>query len=441
MDLTQNNRRLALVSVFLVANALIWYFLAASTLEDIINQTATNYAEKFLIWGLHFGTSILSLIAGTLLVKKIGRILLFTLWTLMGAFSPLVLLTLNFAPIPITLLVALLFGFSLGIGLPNCLQYFRSSTTMGNRGRYAGIIVLGSGLGTFILGMIDISLEATIVILMIFRLAGLIILRLPAATQVAMKVQPEKKTSFSFVKERSFFLYFIPWIMFSLVNYLSTPVQFSIVGESTMKTLIIIENVFVGVFAIAGGFLCDFIGRKRTAIIGFILLGLGFSFLGLFPFALESSYFHTVVDGTAWGLLYVLFVIVIWGELDNNAPSDKFYAVGVLPFFISKFLQLVMGGFVSTDISPYALFSFIAFFLFIAILPLVYAPETLPEKNMKDRELRRYIEKAKKIAQKEGEEEKISIQNSKASDEVQNHQEEENNKEYDRAKKLAEKYY
>jgi hypothetical protein len=47
-----------------------------------------------------------------------------------------------------------------------------------------------------------------------------------------------------------------------------------------------------------------------------------------------------------------------------------------------------------------ALFSFTAFFLFLAVLPLFFAPETLPEKVKKERELKFYIEKAQKVAQK-----------------------------------------
>jgi hypothetical protein len=45
-------------------------------------------------------------------------------------------------------------------------------------------------------------------------------------------------------------------------------------------------------------------------------------------------------------------------------------------------------------------FSIASFFLFIAVLPLIYAPETLPEKKIKERELRDYVEKAKKTKDK-----------------------------------------
>jgi hypothetical protein len=45
-------------------------------------------------------------------------------------------------------------------------------------------------------------------------------------------------------------------------------------------------------------------------------------------------------------------------------------------------------------------FSLASFFLFLAVVPLMYAPETLPEKTLRERELKSYIEKAKKIKEK-----------------------------------------
>ena len=202
----------------------------------------------------------------------------------------------------------------------------------------------------------------------------------------------------------------------------------------------IIENVLVAIFAVVAGVLLDRFGRKRIAMVGFILLGIGYSVIGLYPEQMASWFFYTAVDGIAWGIFYVIFVMLIWGDLSQNANSDKFYAIGVLPFFISKYLQLILGNYVTSGILPEALFSFIAFFLFLAVLPLVYAPETLPAKTMKDRELKNYIEKAKKIAQKEEEKEQGQLKN-KAQKKSEISQKEKNSEEYEKARQLAEKYY
>ncbi len=45
-------------------------------------------------------------------------------------------------------------------------------------------------------------------------------------------------------------------------------------------------------------------------------------------------------------------------------------------------------------------FSLASFFLFVAVLPLMYANETLSEKRVKEMELKSYLEKAKKVKDK-----------------------------------------
>ena len=392
-------KRIALVSTFLIVNAFTWYFLAAKILEGIVNQVATNNNESIVIWSLHFGAIAATTFLGTLLVKRIGRRTLFLVWTVLGVLSPVGLLTLDFSQTAGALLTSFLFGASLGVGMPNCMECFKRLTNPENRGRYGGLVMLFSGLGLFAFGLAGIkSMELSASVLVIWRIPGLLFLILPDIE--GKQLQTKRDVSYkSVVGQRSFLLYLVPWIMFSLTTYLTTPIQFGIVGQSTVELLIIVENVIIGVSALVGGFLCDTLGRKRMAITGFALLGLGYSVLGIYPQAF-SMYFYTVVDGIAWGNLFVVFVVTVWGDLSLSSPSDKHYAVGVLPFFISKFLQLTVGRDIATLIPTYAIFSFTAFFLFLAVLPLVYAPETLPEKVMKERELKMYVEKAQEIAQK-----------------------------------------
>jgi hypothetical protein len=92
--------------------------------------------------------------------------------------------------------------------------------------------------------------------------------------------------------------------------------------------------------------------------------------------------------------------MTLWGDLSYGVSTDKYYAIGGLPYFVSNFLRLTIGTYIAETILAYAIFSFTAFFLFLAVIPLMFAPETLPEKKIKERELRQYIEKAKKIKEK-----------------------------------------
>ena len=72
----------------------------------------------------------------------------------------------------------------------------------------------------------------------------------------------------------------------------------------------------------------------------------------------------------------------------------------------------------------------------MAVLPLIYAPETLPEKNIRDRDLKNYIEKAQKLVAKE-----TSSEEDKNKNREKEEDSEESSEENDEARKLAEKYY
>ena len=182
--------------------------------------------------------------------------------------------------------------------------------------------------------------------------------------------------------------------MFSLVDYLAAP-------ATSTSDFQVVQTVFMGGAAVLGGFFLDSGGRKPIAIAGFAMLGLGTAVLGFLGNTPLVLCFSAMVDGVAFGFLLVLFVLTLWGDLSHSSSSDKYYALGVLPFFASMLLQLTVGPAISAGMSSYTnLFSFAAVFLFLAVLPLFYAPETLPEKVMKQRELKLYVEQAQEIAQK-----------------------------------------
>ena len=146
-------------------------------------------------------------------------------------------------------------------------------------------------------------------------------------------------------------------------------------------------------------------GRKRIIIAGFIMLGIGYAALGLFPQIIFTWYFYTVVDAVALGIFGATFFTALWGDLSYNMPSDKYYALGMLPPLLSGLLQTLVSQELAESVPIYGIFSLASFFLFLAVIPLMYAPETLPEKLIRRRELRKYVEEAKKIREKYAKEE------------------------------------
>ncbi|MCW4005957.1 MAG: MFS transporter [Candidatus Bathyarchaeota archaeon] len=438
------NLRTTAGAIFVVANAFIWYFYAFNWLVGTMDSAALTSSESILVWGVNLLGISISAFAATL-IKLRSRTKFLLYWILLGAVISTMPLMINTTAFMDIILVAVVFGVYFGFGMPICMGYYAAVTKTNNRSRIGGITFLMIGLGFFALGNLGVTqLELDVLILIIWRVAGFLIF-LPLKTQFTKNEQKEKHPSYlTIISNRPFLLYFVPWLMLSLVNYIATPVitnLFGSTGTDFVRSFSIIESILMGVFAVVGGFLADRFGRKRLAIIAFATLGIGYAVLGMFPYATLSWYTYTVLDGVSWGFLYTLFLITIWGDLAQNQKSEKFYAIGSLPFLFANFMRFFVGSYISGPTTGSEIFPLASFFLFIAVLPLVYAPETLPEKVMKSRDLQSYVEKAKSKAHKEREKMQKEKTKEAPEEEPATDEEGENGEEYDEAQRLAEKYY
>jgi MFS family permease len=431
--------RHALISILLLTNALVWYSYAIVVLQESIGGLNLDFLPNMLVWGVHFAALIFSAILGAFLTRRLGgRTRFLAIWILVGTISSLAPLAVNTTEAWGALTLGVTFGFCLGFGMPNCMGYFTAQTPVENRGRIGGLIFLLTGLLIVALDSVGISGMVPLTIsLVVWR--GIALLPLSLIKPHAEIEQTGNPPSYrSMLSQRPFILYFIPWIMFSLLSYLTVPILENALDPAIFSNLMLIQNIFMGTFALVGGVFMDKVGRKRLAIIGFVMLGLSFSFVGFFRDP-AIWYFHTIMNGTSWGILCVLYVMTIWGDLSQAAPSDKYYALGVSPFFVSKMLQLTINSEIAAAIDVTTIFSFTALFLFLAVLPLIYAPETLSEKIMRTRELKNYIEKAKKEvakSQKKEEEENCPKENEDTGVEFKVAQED-----AEKAEELAQKYY
>jgi MFS family permease len=385
------------MNIFLVVNTFVWYFFAFSVLRKLVENSDLLYVDTLTVWTLNFGGAAIS----ALVCSKIAdwfkqRFHFMQIWLLIGFLSSLTPIFMDATPLNLSI-ISFLYGVSFGFGMPTCMEYFADATAIENRGRNGGISFFVIAIGVFVLSMVSMGdFFAEILISAVWRGFGLIALFFIKPFE---KTQERRKASYaSILSNRTFLFYIVPWWMFCLVNYANSAVLFNFFGEDFVLFSSILESVLMSIFAIVGGYLADAVGRKRVAIAGFVMLGLGYAALGVYPELRLGWYFYTVVDGIAWGIFYVVFLIVLWGDIAYNAPSGKFYALGGMPFLLSHFIRIIIGSYIGEAISVYTIFSFASFFLFLAVLPLMYAPETLPEKTMRDRELKEYIEKAKKKA-------------------------------------------
>ncbi len=389
----------ALVSTFLVANAFVWYLSGYSFLQ---NATISRFGNTSLliIATANFASLVLSAFAVSLVTSKFKRRPVFLkYWILAGALLSVLFAIINLADFVGLLVLASLIGVYFGIGMPVCMGYYAKSTAPQNRAKLSGIIILLIGLGYPLISIIGrnetILLAASLGVWQILGLISVLFIK-----SVEPLVEQKERVSYrSVISNKTFLLYAAPWLMFSLINQLTMELNTHYFSSGTFpavlgQNFLLIENILAGASAIICGFLADKKGRKRLALVGFVLLGVGYASLGLFSGNYFAVWFYVCVDGVAWGAFSMLFLVTIWGDIAQEKSSEKYYFLGVLPYLLSNLAGVLTGTYVSANVQERTVFSFASFFLFVAVLPLVYAPETLPNRILKNLDLNSYVNKA-----------------------------------------------
>jgi len=372
----------------------------------IINDLLDNLGVddyRLVIWGTFYFSIIVTSIIGTLLSKRIDKQKFLYVWTVCGtviSFLPAILINADFWQV---WSVSFLLGSSFGLGVPSFLAYFAECTVVENRGRVAGITFLIANVSVAFLGIFSqtFNLVTISVIFVLLRALGLFIFFLkpeknPLPNQITSGI-----SFVSILRERSFVLYFVAWFIFPLIDKFESTliVPFLEEGNSQILTNMGFVEPLIAAFSILiAGFLCDLIGRKKIVLSGFVSIGVAYCIIGLDPTSEIFWYIYYIVDGIAWGIFLLIFVLIIWGDLAQTYNSTKYYALGSIPYFLSSLVPEIVNDSINLDVT--STFSLAGFFLFIAVLPLVFAPETLPEKKMELRRLRKFAEDAQKIKEK-----------------------------------------
>jgi MFS family permease len=382
----------------IVANTIIWFTLIYAAFNDAVTSLYAYSSESIMIFILHYLGIAISAVLGTILFPRARAISLFA-WILGGVITSVFVVTVPSNGIAVNMAFSLFLGASIGAGLSSCLAYFADLTSVENRGVRGGIVWATIGFGILVLAMLVGSLSSalTVYALTAWRALGLIaFLFVKDKEKMQSTLAPQ---AFSVILHRTdFLLYLAPWVMFCLVNFVETPIVQNLFGESFVLVGLI-SFALAGVFAFAGGVVADTVGRKRVIMSGFIMLGIEYALMSIFYESPVAWYLYTVFDGIAWGMFSTVFFMALWGDLGGTYEKSRYYLFGGLSYVLSGFLSIVVTPYLQV-IPPSLSFSLASFFLFLAVLPLVYAPETLPERKIKERELKEYIEKAKKTKKK-----------------------------------------
>jgi len=394
-------QKIVLGNIIMIINAIVWYTYASAILKNAIDEICLTYNSKFIFYSVLFLSTVVSIITSASYLSKLtNRKFFLTTWILLEVFSSFMLAILKKPTTFNVTFILVLIGVSFGLGLPEFMALFADTTKNENRARLSSIILLFMFVTIFAFRfLISTNLSLNVIILAIWRLFGLTSIFLFEYFLEHKEVKKGPSIALLF-KNRMVLFYLIPWTIFSLVNYLSWSICSRIYEENFISSSALINGIISGIFAVVAGFLADNVGRKRTLIAGFISFGIGYAMLGINPFNIYAWHLYTFLDGVSWGILSVIFLFTIWGDLSNGKSSEEYYAVGFLPYAVSGFLRVTLGPLIAEVVPAYAILSFAAFFLFLAIFPLMYAPETLPENVFRERELRGYIEKAKRVREK-----------------------------------------
>ena len=348
---------------------------------------------------LFYGFAALSAILGSIVSERIERRKIFLPWILLGILSTL-FLGLSQGPIFISIL-SILLGISLGFGISSCLASLAESTLIEERTRISGIIILETFaivfLVMFVAQTFNFGLTQRIILVAAVRSLSLFPLILDQ-----LKSESNKRKSYlAILTHKNFVFYLFPWIFFNIAAGLSywwsNPVE---PGYKLVPSLAIFY-VCAALFAVVSGVVADRFGRKLPIIIGIVMGGISFAILGFsvssFSFLVSNS-----VLGVAWGFLLVVY-LAIPGDIALSFAKEKFYALGTItPLILYLGISAVPRSKFVVNISQIS--SILSILLFLAVIPIILAKETLPENKMNNRKLKEYMVKLGKVMQDSKEE-------------------------------------
>ena len=386
-------------ALVLLLNTFTWYTFTHQIFTLVVDNLSVSSFERLLIFVMYFSATAFSALLGAKFLRHTDENYL-VLWMLAGTLMTTFLITVPENTTLSNSLIGLFFGISVGIGFSACLAYFGDLTTVENRGTSAGIVWATVSAGTVALTLLtnDLDISQTLVALAAWRALGVIaFFIMKGRTRKTEQLRSPVAFS-SILSRRDMLLYLIPWLLVSLVNFVESPMLETLFGDFYI-TAEFIEFALAAVLALLAGIMADRVGRKRIIIAGFMMLGIGYAVLSFFSGLTFSLYLFTACDGIAWGMFTSVFFITLWGDLAHEYEKDKYYVLGGLPFLVAGFSTILVKPYVQF-MSTIVSFSLASFFLFFAVLPLLSAPETLPEKEIRSKELRSYAEMAKKARDK-----------------------------------------
>ena len=366
------------------------FFILRSFLLDLILENAL--IEQSLVLSakcVYLLALTISALIGSFILQKIERRRLFIItlaYRLIGILS--ILLFQNGISV---FLPCFLLGSSFGLGFPSDLSFLSDNTEMEERGKISGIVLCITFVSVIVLMII--SAEFSI----IQNMSMILILQILSTGALVLNKSWEKPPRISIpleriMENRTFLLYMLPWAMFSFVNGAVEFLWQMLETYEVRAGAVMVQYIASIIFFIVAGIVSDYYGRKPTLLIGFVMLG--FSYF-LVP-SIETpaiDYTVSVFSGIAWSFIMVSFLFTIVGDLSPNGGRETYFAISGLFWMVIETGFTFISSVVSLSFGISIVSSILSLVMFLAVIPLLSIPETLPRNKIRDRRISDYFER------------------------------------------------
>ncbi len=385
------SRRKFTAVLLLNSGTLAWFFLLITYFPIISVDITLDPSWSNTGPAMFFGFVIFWSIIGSVIGGKVNRRTLLIFSTTLGTFSTILLLT--FQGTVLLTVCAFLMGISFGLGVPSSMALFADYTVVEERARVSGIMVLFTFLLAFAVMVIvkALNLEVLGIVLLLAFLRSVGFLALAINKCDGQEKIEIGKTPLQGNAYKQLALYLLPWVMFAIISSLAwnlIPSDSPAAAAGTMY-----RYVLIAVFSLISGIVADKYGRKQPIFIGLVVLGISFALLGFFGINSSNVIAYLALSGVAWGSFFVIFSAVP-GDLSTPGSREKYYGLGyILPIAVMLGFSLIPGESVLVGQSASIVAQIFSAVLFLSIIPILRAKETLPETKRRDRELREHLKR------------------------------------------------
>lgn len=402
---TKISKKRFLFVALLISSALAWFFLVNYYFLEIFKNLGVDDFWAHVGQTVFYGFGAFSALLGGSIGGRIERRTLIGSWTILGIV--VTALMASFQGVILSLVLSVLLGFSLGFGFPSITSFLADSTEIEERGRVAGLVILTAFILTFsgiaIAPMLGSRLWGILLVCSIVRFVGVYPLILDKFERRTIK-----ESSWAGVAtQKNFILYLVPWLLFNVAAGLldwsgssisQTPEFAAAVSAGT--TIGYVCTAFSGILA---GSIADRFGRKQPIVVALVLMGISFALLSYAQIP-QTILIHYTVYGIAWGFLFALY-LTIPGDVANSVSNVKFYALGTASWLIAfASLTVIPELFTFRRIPPNVLAPILSAIIFLSIVPVLRAKETLPASKINARKMKDHIEKVGKLIEESKEE-------------------------------------